>query len=50
MNREIIAKHIGLIQVRTRQESPTGTVFRLLLPLESVVSDEPYETGIPILS
>ncbi len=47
--REIIAKHNGRIQVRTRQEAPCGTVFRLLLPLQSVVSEEPYEAGIPVL-
>ncbi len=50
VSREIITKHNGLIQVRTRETDPSGTVFRLLLPLESHVSDEPYEPGLPTLS
>ena len=50
VSREIIVKHNGEIQVRTREEDPSGTVFRILLPLESNVSDQPYEPGLPTLS
>ena len=50
VSKEIIEKHSGAIQVRTRMEKPSGTVFRVLLPRESTLSDRPYEAGLPILA
>jgi PAS domain S-box-containing protein len=35
ISQEILSKHQGAIQVRTRQEKPHGTVFRIFLPLLS---------------
>ena len=35
VSHEIIVKHDGRVQVRSRQTAPTGTVFRLFLPLDS---------------
>lgn len=46
---EILQKHKGRVQVRSRQEHPSGTVFRIVLPLDSALSEQPYEAGIPIL-
>ena len=50
VSREIIEKHGGEIQVRTRMTNPSGTAFRVLLPLESKTSDRPYEPGVPTLA
>ncbi len=50
VSREIIEKHSGAIQVRTRMTDPSGTLFRVLLPLESTTSERPYEPGLPTLA
>ncbi len=49
VSREIIAKHNGRVQVRTRQGAPSGTVFRIIFPLESLSIDHAYETSVPTL-
>ena len=46
---EIIGKHNGRVQVRSRQSAPSGTVFRILFPLESLPADYAYETELPTL-
>ncbi len=33
---EIISRHHGRVRVRSRQQAPSGTVFRLVLPVETV--------------
>jgi signal transduction histidine kinase/CheY-like chemotaxis protein len=48
VSREIIAKHNGRLQVRSRVGA--GTVFRMLLPLQSPISPNGRELGIPTLS
>ncbi len=46
---EILRKHNAHLKVATRQKSPSGTVFRIFLPLITTLSDDPYETGMPAL-
>ena len=36
VSREIVARHHGKVRVRTSQRQPSGTVFRLVLPVEEV--------------
>ncbi len=36
VSREIITRHHGEVRVRTRQRVPSGTVFRLVLPVEKI--------------
>ncbi len=36
VTREIVSRHHGLLQVRTQQQAPSGTVFRLVLPIETI--------------
>ncbi len=48
VSREIIEKHNGLVQVRTREG--TGTVFRISLSLASEPRGRTPESGLPILS
>ncbi len=47
---EIIDKHNGRILVRSREATPSGTIFRIYLPLSSPLSDRPYEAGLPTLA
>ena len=49
VTREILGKHNALLKVATRQEPPSGTVFRLLLPVSSALSEDSYESGLPTL-
>ena len=49
VSREIIGKHNGRVQVRTRQRAPSGTVFRIVFPLQSLSASQPYEEGLPTL-
>ncbi len=49
VSQEIISKHNGRVQVRTRETEPSGTVFRLFLPLDGALATTPYEAGIPTL-
>ncbi len=49
VSREIISKHSGLIQVRTRKEAPSGTVFRIVLPLASPLEERMHESPMPTL-
>ena len=49
VSREIIGKHNGRVQVRSRKSAPSGTVFRILFPLESLPADYAYETELPTL-
>ena len=46
---EILSKHKGFVQVRSQQQTPHGTVFRLFLPLQSAVnrSREEDELRVP---
>ncbi len=48
VSREIIAKHNGRLQVRSRVGD--GTVFRIVLPLQSPITENGRELGIPTLS
>jgi signal transduction histidine kinase/FixJ family two-component response regulator len=45
---EIIAKHNGLLQCRSRVGE--GTVFRLVLPLQSPIAEDGHDLGIPTLA
>ncbi len=36
VSQEIIDRHHGVIRVRSRQQPPSGTVFRLMLPVERI--------------
>ncbi len=47
---EIIAKHNGLVQVRTREQAPSGTIFRIVLPLQSSSAERLSAQGLPVLS
>lgn len=40
VSREILAKHQGTIRVRSRQQHPTGTFFRVFLPLDRFPSEQ----------
>ena len=48
VSREIVEKHRGRIEVRTRQGA--GTVFRITLPLVSEPRGRTPESGLPVLS
>jgi signal transduction histidine kinase/CheY-like chemotaxis protein len=48
VSREIIAKHNGKLQARSRLGA--GTVFRILLPLYSPIAENGRDLGIPTLS
>jgi PAS domain S-box-containing protein len=45
---DIIAKHGGVLRVRTRQQAPSGTIFRLFLPFEHV--ELPSVTTLPTIA
>lgn len=47
ISQEILAKHRGSIHVRTRQQKPGGTVFRLFLPLNAIDAIEHEESELP---
>jgi PAS domain S-box-containing protein len=47
ISQEILAKHHGSIHVRTRQQKPGGTVFRLFLPLNVIDAVEHEESELP---
>jgi PAS domain S-box-containing protein len=49
VSREIIAKHTGTIQVKTRQGNAAGTVFRLTFPVASAISEAAQEISVPSL-
>ena len=41
VSREIVSKHNGSIHIRTSQKPPTGSIFRLFLPLASPQAEPP---------
>ena len=47
---EIIAKHGGLVQVRTSEKAPSGTVFRIVLPLQATAAERFSAQSLPVLS
>jgi signal transduction histidine kinase/FixJ family two-component response regulator len=48
VSRGIVAKHNGRLQFRSRVGE--GTVFRMVLPLESPISNNGHDQGIPTLT
>jgi PAS domain S-box-containing protein len=44
---EIVTKHNGRIQVRTKQNE--GTIFRIVFPLQSSLLEHSHESGMPTL-
>jgi PAS domain S-box-containing protein len=44
VSREIVNKHHGVIQIRSRTSPPSGTVFRLFLPFDSGLQNS-FSTG-----
>jgi PAS domain S-box-containing protein len=49
VSKEIIRKHHGVIRLRTRQGNGSGTVFRIFLPFETGVQDNPAQSLLPAL-
>ena len=50
VSREIVSRHHGKIRVHTRTEFPSGTVFRLLLPVDSIPeASSEFGQGLPSL-
>ena len=43
---EIVAKHNGFVQVRSRQDAPHGTVFRLFLPFRPLAENAPHKAEL----
>ncbi|RRA49398.1 hybrid sensor histidine kinase/response regulator [Acidipila sp. EB88] len=50
VSQEIIAKHHGRVQVRTRQGPTSGTVFRLFFPLAAAMDESANSGNLPTLS
>ena len=50
VSQEIIARHHGGVRVRTSQRVPSGTVFRLVLPVDATpTASSPHAQGLPAL-
>ncbi len=50
VSHEIVGKHHGLLQVRSREHSPSGTVFRIVLPLEASYDEGLHSQSMPVLT